>query len=73
MCSRFGSRTFLTRPLGASTGDLLSQSLKDGGLGLGTTTTSAVFLAVILALVAYLTFRKARVSPASDDTLTSAA
>jgi hypothetical protein len=27
----------LTRPLGASTGDLLSQGTKDGGLGLGTT------------------------------------
>ena len=31
----------LTRPLGASIGDLLSQTKKDGGIGLGTTTTSA--------------------------------
>jgi uncharacterized membrane-anchored protein len=45
----------LTRPLGASIGDLLSQSKKDGGIGLGTTATSAIFLTVILALVAYLT------------------
>ena len=45
----------LTRPLGASIGDLLSQSKKDGGIGLGTTTTSAIFLAVILVLVVYLT------------------
>jgi uncharacterized membrane-anchored protein len=45
----------LTRPLGASIGDLLSQSKKDGGIGLGTTTTSAIFLVVILGLVAYLT------------------
>ena len=35
----------LTRPLGASTGDLLSQATKDGGLGLGTTATSVIFLA----------------------------
>lgn len=44
----------LTRPLGASVGDLLSQSSKHGGLGLGTTTTSAVFLVVIVGLAAYL-------------------
>ncbi|HAM26697.1 MAG TPA: hypothetical protein DCP11_08330 [Microbacteriaceae bacterium] len=46
----------LTRPLGASTGDLLSQSTKDGGLGLGTTSTSLLFLLVILALVSVLSF-----------------
>ena len=45
----------LTRPLGASMGDLLSQARTDGGVGLGTTVTSAAFLAVILALVIYLT------------------
>lgn len=44
----------LTRPLGASVGDLLSQSPKHGGLGLGTTSTSVLFLAVIVALVVYL-------------------
>ena len=47
----------LTRPLGASTGDLLSQSTKDGGLGLGTTATSALFLVVILGLVIALSSR----------------
>lgn len=47
----------LTRPLGASTGDLLSQPIADGGLGLGTTGTSVLFLAVILTLVIVLTFR----------------
>lgn len=45
----------LTRPLGASLGDLASQPTDNGGLGLGTTTTSAVFLAVIVGLVIYLT------------------
>jgi hypothetical protein len=44
----------LTRPLGASIGDFMSQAKVDGGLGLGTTVTSAIFLSVILALVVYL-------------------
>ena len=44
----------LTRPLGASMGDLLSQPRHDGGLGLGTTATSVIFLSTILALVTYL-------------------
>jgi len=42
----------LTRPLGASLGDLLSQSTTYGGLGLGAIATSAVFIAVIVCLVA---------------------
>jgi uncharacterized membrane-anchored protein len=46
----------LTRPLGASLGDLLSQSRTYGGLGLGTIYTSLAFLTVIVALVAWLTF-----------------
>jgi uncharacterized membrane-anchored protein len=45
----------LTRPLGASIGDGLSQSRHAGGLGLGTTGTSYIFLACILALVSFLT------------------
>ncbi|GGF18995.1 hypothetical protein GCM10011611_26070 [Aliidongia dinghuensis] len=44
----------LTRPLGASLGDLLSQAQTYGGLGLGTVKTSLVFLTVITALVALL-------------------
>lgn len=44
----------LTRPLGASIGDFLSQPTDAGGLGLGTTVTSAIFLSVILVLVIYL-------------------
>jgi uncharacterized membrane-anchored protein len=50
----------LTRPLGASLGDLLSQSKEYGGFGLGAATTSAVFLAIIMVLVAYLTAREIR-------------
>lgn len=44
----------LTRPLGASLGDLLSQAKTYGGLGLGTVFTSAVFLATIVILVTWL-------------------
>jgi uncharacterized membrane-anchored protein len=47
----------LTRPLGASIGDLLSQPIRKGGLVFGTTSTSIVFLAIIIALVAYLSVR----------------
>ena len=46
----------LTRPLGASMGDLLSQPLEYGGLGLGTIITSLVFLGIIAATVAYMSF-----------------
>ena len=49
----------MTRPLGASIGDELSQnSHQYGGLGLGTTGTSYIFVACILALVGYLTVTK---------------
>ena len=54
----------LTRPLGASIGDYLSQAHTDGGLGLGATTTSALFLLAILGLVVYLTMtRKDEIPP----------
>jgi uncharacterized membrane-anchored protein len=49
----------LTRPLGASIGDYLSQPKADGGLGLGTTVTSILFLVVILVVVVYLSITKA--------------
>ena len=45
----------LTRPLGASLGDFLSQPVDAGGLALGTVGTSAIFLVTILSLVIYLT------------------
>ena len=48
----------LTRPLGASTGDLLASPRKDGGLGLGTTVTSFVFLGAIVAVVTFLTITR---------------
>ena len=44
----------LTRPLGASIGDYLSQGRSDGGLGFGTTVTSLIFLSAISATIIYL-------------------
>jgi uncharacterized membrane-anchored protein len=46
----------LTRPLGASFGDLLSQPTQYGGLGLGTIVTSALFLTAIVGIVIYMSF-----------------
>jgi len=48
----------LTRPLGASIGDFLSQPRADGGLGLGTVVTTILFLATILGVVVYLSRTK---------------
>ena len=48
----------LTRPLGASIGDFLSQPVSETGLGLGTILTSLIFLSAILALVVYLSVTK---------------
>jgi uncharacterized membrane-anchored protein len=45
----------LTRPLGASLGDYLSQSLANGGLGIGASLTSAIFAIAIVAVVVFLT------------------
>jgi uncharacterized membrane-anchored protein len=42
----------LTRPFGAALGDLLTQAKTYGGLGMGAMWTSALFLSVIVMLVA---------------------
>ena len=49
----------LTRPLGASTGDC-SRNPPDGGLGLGTTVTSFVFLGAIVVVVVVPQHHEAR-------------
>jgi len=56
----------LTRPLGASIGDALSQPVPDGGLGLGTTVTSLIFLATIAIVVAYLTITRRDVTVTTE-------
>lgn len=51
----------LTRPLGASIGDLLTQPKDAGGLGLGTIPISVLFLVLIVILVTYLTREEKKV------------
>jgi uncharacterized membrane-anchored protein len=51
----FWAAYILTRPFGASLGDFLTATHKDGGLGLGTNAVSATFLAIIIAAVASFT------------------
>ncbi len=48
----------MTRPLGASIGDYLSQPGSHGGLGLGATWTSVIFVGGILGTVIYLSLTK---------------
>ncbi|MFY4777442.1 hypothetical protein [Metabacillus sp. RGM 3146] len=56
----------LTRPLGASLGDYLSQSKVNGGLGLGTTVTSVIFLIAILAIIIFLAVSKIDITAKSE-------
>ena len=51
----------LTRPLGASIGDYLSQPSDQGGLDLGATVTSVIFAVGIVAAVGYLSMSRADV------------
>ena len=48
----------LTRPMGASLGDYFAQPHANGGLGLGTTITSLVFLGSIAVIIIYMTITK---------------
>ena len=51
----FWTAYVLTRPLGASQGDLLTQPATAGGLGVSPILISGIFLASIVVLVGYLT------------------
>ena len=50
----------LTRPLGASLGDLMIKPFAESGLGLGMTTVNVLFLFVIVSLIAYLSIMQKR-------------
>ncbi|GAB4550129.1 MAG: membrane protein [Pleurocapsa sp.] len=52
----------LTRPLGASIGDLLSQPVKNGGLGFGTVGTTIAFTTTIAILIVYLSIQQKKVA-----------
>ncbi len=58
----FWAAYILTRPLGASIGDLLSQPTHFGWLGLGTLHISEIFLGMIVMLIAYLTIQQKKQS-----------
>lgn len=60
----FWAAYVLTRPFGASIGDLLTADPSEGGLGLATNTVSALFLLVIVACVGWFTVQDRRVRPA---------
>lgn len=47
----------LTRPFGATIGDLLTKNPNDGGLGFGTIGSSAVLLSILIGFISY-TFNK---------------
>ncbi|MBF4600519.1 hypothetical protein ITJ55_06830 [Frigoribacterium sp. VKM Ac-1396] len=61
----FWAAYVLTRPLGASLGDLLSQASGDGGLGFGTTATSVIFLVAIAVVVVAMTWSGRRTARAA--------
>ncbi|MDR2007612.1 MAG: hypothetical protein LBQ34_01400 [Alphaproteobacteria bacterium] len=58
----------MTRPLGASLGDYLSQTTENGGLGLGASITSLIFLAAILITIIFLSLSKKDLLPSSNQT-----
>ncbi|RKP58347.1 hypothetical protein D7Z26_01680 [Cohnella endophytica] len=57
----------LTRPLGASLGDYLSQSKINGGLALGATVTSIIFLIAILAVIVFLVVTRFDILPKNEE------
>ena len=50
----------LTRPFGATLGDFLTKPFEKGGLDFGTIGSSLVLAAVLVALVAYASYRHKR-------------
>jgi uncharacterized membrane-anchored protein len=56
----------LTRPMGASFGDLLAQPVSNGGVGFGTTNTSLAFFFCIALIIAYMTITREGLETAAD-------
>ena len=48
----------VTRPIGASLGDLFIQSPQDGGMGISAGTINIAFFVIIISIVSYLTITK---------------
>ncbi len=62
----FWTAYVLTRPLGALAENAVEKPRVQGGLGIGTTVTSAVLLAMLIAGVAYQTYMLRRTDPTND-------
>jgi len=56
----------VTRPIGASLGDLFIQTPADGGLGISAGTINITFFTIIIAIVVYLTISKMDVLTESE-------
>lgn len=56
----------VTRPIGASLGDLFIQKPADGGMGISAGTINIAFFAIIIAVVTYLTISKMDVTTDAD-------
>ncbi len=59
----FWAAFVLTRPFGATVGDVLTKSRERGGLDFGTVGSSAVLLAILIAAILYETLAHDRVTP----------
>ena len=59
----FWAAFVLTRPFGATFGDLLTKTPDKGGLGFGTVGSSAILAAILVGLVVYTSIRDARAKP----------
>ena len=57
----FWAAFVLTRPFGATFGDLLTKTPAKGGLGFGTIGSSAILAAILVGLVIYTSIRDARI------------
>ena len=58
----------LTRPFGATFGDLLTKVPEKGGLGFGTKGSSLILFAILAVLIIYTSFRQKQVSPKKINT-----
>ena len=56
----------VTRPIGASLGDLFIQSPADGGMGISAGTVNIAFFTIIIAIVGYLSVSKIDIIEAKD-------
>ena len=59
----FWAAFVLTRPFGATMGDLLTKSYEKGGLGFGTIGSSAVLAAILVSLIVWTIYREKRTAP----------